>query len=347
MKLKERISAFAELGERLRSAIPGPGKKGDQQLSELIDMQQHKNSWFTPANVTSAIEAIAKKLTPDNLNKWTGMYPGLSIENQPYTVGIIMAGNIPLVGFHDFLCVLITGNSILAKTSSKDSDLIVFVADLLCSINKGFNDLIRFTDGTLSGFDAVIATGSNNSSRYFEYYFSGYPSIIRKNRNSVAVLKGNETDEEIEQLGYDVFSYFGLGCRNVSKIYIPEDYDLNKILKKWDKFSGLIHNNKYANNYDYNKAVYLVNKDKFLDSGYLLLKEEKGLSSPVSVLYYEHYRSYTSILQQIEEMKDRIQCTVGTGYIPFGKSQQPELWDYSDGTDTIDFLLKKKSSGIL
>ena len=207
------------------------------------------------------------------------------------------------------------------------------IADLLCSINTGFNDMIRFTDGTLAGFDAVIATGSNNSSRYFEYYFSGYPSIIRKNRNSIAVIKGNESEEDIEQLGNDVFSYFGLGCRNVSKIFIPDGYNLNNILKQWDKFSEIIQNNKYANNYDYTKAVYLVNKDKFLDSGYLLMKEEKGLSSPVSVLYYEHYRSYNAILQQIEEMKDRIQCMVGSGYIPFGKSQQPELWDYADGTD--------------
>ncbi|HUX95242.1 MAG TPA: acyl-CoA reductase [Bacteroidales bacterium] len=342
MKLKERISAFAELGLRLRNALPGPDKKGDQQLSELINNQQYKNAWFTPTNVTSAIEALANELTPENLSRWTEMYPGLTRESPPHTVGIIMAGNIPLVGFHDFLCVLITGNRLLAKTSSKDSELIVYIAELLYSINTGFNDMIRFTDGTLSGFDAVIATGSNNSSRYFEYYFSRYPNIIRKNRNSIAILKGDESEKDIQELGNDVFSYFGLGCRNVSKIFIPDNYNLNKLLKQWGKFSGVIQNNKYANNYDYNKAVYLVNKYKFFDSGHLLLKEEKGLSSPVSVLYYEYYNSYNSIMQHIEEMKDKIQCIVGSGNIPFGESQQPKLWDYADGTDTIDFLLKKK-----
>ena len=341
MDLKERISAFAELGERLRNYLPGPGKKGDRQLTELIDKQQYVNAWFTASNVTYAIEAIANELTRENLTRWTDKYPELKKEKRTNTVGIIMAGNIPLVGFHDFLCVLISGNRVLAKTSSKDSGLIVYIADLLCSVNEEFREMIKFTDGTLSGFEAVIATGSNNSSRYFEYYFSGYPNIIRKNRNSIALLKGDESDKDIENLGTDVFSYFGLGCRNVSKIFIPEDYNLSYLLKVWDKFSEVIQNNKYANNYDYYKAVYLVNRDKFLDSGHLLLKEEKGLSSPVSVLYYEYYSSYSFILQYIEEMKDKIQCIAGSGYIPFGKLQHPELWDYADGIDTIDFLLNK------
>ncbi len=305
MKLKERISAFAELGERLRNALPGPDKNGDPLLSELINSQQYRNAWFTPGNVTNAIEAIANELTADNLSIWTGKYPGLMNERPAATVGIIMAGNIPLVGFHDFLSVLITGNRVLAKTSSKDTGLILYIGELLCSINSGFNDLIIFTDGTLSGFDAVIATGSNNSSRYFEYYFSRCPSIIRRNRNSIAILTGDETEMDLLELGNDVFTYFGLGCRNVSKIYFPFGYDLNKLLNIWEKYSEVIQNNKYANNYDFNKAVYLVNKVKFLDTGHLLLKEEKGLSSPVSVLYYEFYNSYDSLMQQIEEMKNK------------------------------------------
>lgn len=341
MLLKERISAFAELGLRLRDALPGSDKNGDPKLTELINKQQYKNAWFTPANVKYAIEALANELTTENLLKWTNMYPALSMESNPGTVGIIMAGNIPLAGFHDFLCVLLTGNRLLAKTSSKDSELIVYIAELLCCINAGFNDKIKFTDETLSGFDAVIATGSNNSSRYFEYYFSRYPNIIRRNRNSIAILKGDESDENIQELGNDIFSYFGLGCRSVSKIFIPAGYDLNKLIKLWDNFSEVIQNHKYANNYDYNKAIYLVNKEKFLDSGHLLLKEEKGLSSPVSVLNFEYYTSYSSVMQNIEKMKEKIQCVVGSGNIPFGKSQQPELWDYADGADTIDFLLKK------
>jgi len=207
--------------------------------------------------------------------------------------------------------------------------------------------MIRFTEGTLSGFDVAIATGSNNTSRYFEYYFGKYPNIIRKNRISVAILDGSESEKELKELGVDIFSYFGLGCRNVSKLYIPEDYDLNNLIKKWDGFSGVIGNNKYANNYDFNKAVYLVNREKFLDTGYLLLREEQGLSSPVAVLFYERYNSYINTIQDIDLMQDRIQCIVSRDHTPFGKAQQPHLWDYADGIDTIEFLLKKKSPGIL
>ncbi|MBI5010411.1 MAG: acyl-CoA reductase [Bacteroidia bacterium] len=341
MNLKERIETFAELGKQLRITIENKGTGGNEKLDELINSQQIKNAWFTPSNVKEAIKNIGDTLTFENLNKWTGMYPDLNGEREPFITGVIMAGNIPLVGFHDFLTVLITGNHLSAKTSSKDSDLIVHVSDLLCKINPRFRDMISFTDGTLKGFDAIIATGSNNTSRYFEYYFSKYPHIIRRNRNSIAILNGSETDQEIEDLGKDIFTYFGLGCRNVSKIYIPGNYDLKNLLKKWESFSDVVFNNKYANNYDYNKAIYLVNKEKFLDTGYLLLKEEKRISSPVSVLYFEYYNNYNNLIQHIDSMKDNIQCIVSDKGIPFGKTQQPELWDYADGTDTIEFLLKK------
>ena len=219
-----------------------------------------------------------------------------------------MAGNIPLVGFHDFLCVLITGNIVLAKTSTKDSDLLVHISELLCSINPAFREMIRFAEGPLSGFDAVIATGSNNTSRYFESYFGKYPNIIRKNRNSVAILDGTETDADLKELGKDIFSYFGLGCRNVSKIYLPSGYELHTMIKNLEEYSGLVNHNKYANNYDFSKAVYLVNKEQFLDTGYLLLKEEKSLSSPVAVLYYEYYNSHEEVLQITDLLKDNIQC---------------------------------------
>jgi hypothetical protein len=347
MTLNERIETFTELGSQLRLTIENNGDGSDNTLIELINNQQFKNAWFTPSNVTEAIKAIGKTLTFENLSKWTGMYPELNPERKPYITGVIMAGNIPLVGFHDFLSVLISGNRLSAKTSSKDSDLIIHISDLLCNINPRFRDMINFTDGTLTGFDAIIATGSNNTSRYFEYYFSKYPNVIRKNRNSIAILNGSETDQELQDLGKDIFTYFGLGCRNVSKIFIPKDYDLKNLLKKWEPFSDVVYNNKYANNYEYNKAIYLVNKEKFLDTGYLLLKEEKGISSPVSVLYYEHYVNYKNLMQYIESMKDNLQCIVSHEGIPFGKAQQPELWDYADGVDTIEFLLKKKSAGIL
>jgi hypothetical protein len=312
-----------------------------RDLPELIEKQHLINPWFTSANVTTALKAIASELTEENLKKWTDKYPLLKEKAKPLRTAVIMAGNIPLVGFHDFLSVLISGNNLIAKTSSKDSGLIVFISEILCSINDDFRHKIDFTDGALSGFDSVIATGSNNSSRYFEYYFGKYPNIIRKNRNSVAILDGDETAAELEALGIDIFLYFGLGCRNVSKIYLPGGYDLSALSKNWDKYADCINHQKYANNYDFNKAVYLVNKESFHDSGFILMKEESKLSSPVSVLHYEYYESQSAVKQQTEQLKDNIQCIAGRHNIPFGKTQSPHLWDYADGIDTLDFLLKK------
>jgi hypothetical protein len=307
----------------------------------LIDNQIRHNPWFTAENVRLAITAIAEELTEDNLTCWTKAYPALREENKPMRVGVIMAGNIPLVGFHDFLSVLITGNTLLAKTSSKDYELLNYVSDMLCKLNPGFKERIEFTESTLINFDAVIATGSDNSSRYFNYYFGKYPHIIRRNRNSIAILEGDETSDEIEALGTDIFSYFGLGCRNISKIYVPRGYDIREITTNWKNFSRVITHRKYANNYDFNKAVWLVNKETFYDSGFLLLKEDARISSPVSVLHYEYYESQDAVKQQTELLKKKIQCVVGKHNIPFGKAQRPHLWDYADGIDTIEFLLKK------
>ena len=347
MNLEERIKSFAVLGEILRNVLNGISGNYGEQLNALIDNQYKLNPWFTPENVRMAVSAIAEELTFENLTIWCSAYPQLTNQFKPINIGVVMAGNIPLVGFHDFLSVLISGNNIIAKTSSKDSDLINYVSKLLYRINKGFKKHISITDKTLSGFDAVIATGSDNSFRYFEYYFGKYPNIIRKNRNSIAVLEGDETDAELQGLGTDIFSYFGLGCRNVSKIYLPKGYDLSAMIRNWDAFAGSINHVKYANNYDFNKAVYLVNKEKFHDTGYLLLKEERGLSSPVSVLHYEFYDSQTAVKQQTDLLKEKIQCVVSRHDLPFGKAQSPHLWDYADGIDTIEFLLKKISRNIV
>jgi hypothetical protein len=353
MNLDERIKSFALLGESLRNSLDGSlvrdeGADRDCSLLNALIESQHKlNLWFTPENVRAAVTAVANELTEQNLIKWTDAYPRLNDHINPLRVGVIMAGNIPLAGFHDFICVLITGNKLIAKPSSKDEELIVYISNLLCKINPGFRELIDFTKGTLVNFNSVIASGSDNSSRYFDYYFGRYPNIIRKSRNSIAIIEGVETNAELESLGIDIFSYFGLGCRNVSKIYIPEGYDLKSILLHWGAFKEVISNSKYANNYDFNKAVYLVNKDVFYDAGFLLLKEEKKIASPVSVLYFEQYESLDSVKQQTEFQKEKIQCVVGKQYIPFGKAQSPHLWDYADGIDTIEFLLKKKSAGIL
>jgi hypothetical protein len=347
MNLEERIKSFALLGEILKKALENPSAEYSDRIRTLIDKQQLNNPWFTPENTRMAISAIANELTEENLLKWTSIYPGLKVNSFPLKAGVIMAGNIPLAGFHDFLSVLISGNNLISKTSSKDSELIIRISDILCSVNPGFRDRIKFTEGTLSDFDLVIATGSNNSSRYFEYYFGKYPNIIRKNRNSISIIEGDETEAELEALGTDVFSYFGLGCRSVSKLYIPKGYDLSIFSRAWDAFNGIINHTKYANNYDFNKAVYLVNKEKFHDTGYLLLKEDSALSSPVSVLHYEYFDSLTDVKQQAELLRERIQCITGRHYTPFGKSQAPHLWDYADGIDTLEFLLKKNLSGIL
>jgi hypothetical protein len=294
-----------------------------------------------------AVLAIAEQLIRENLTNWTSHYPELDSEKNPLKVGIIMAGNIPLVGFHDFLSVLISDNNLIAKTSSKDSDLIVLVSEILCNINPGFSEKIKFSEETLSGFDVVIATGSDNSSRYFEYYFGKYPNIIRKNRKSIALLKGDENDEELILLGSDVFSYFGLGCRNVSKLFVPAGYDFNRMIKAWQKYSEVINHSRYASNYDFSKAVYIVNREKFTDAGYILLKEDEGLSSPVAVLYYEFYNSLDEAERITDDLKSNLQCIYGKNHVPFGKAQAPSLWDYADGIDTLEFLLKKNIAGIL
>lgn len=342
MTLKERISAFSKLGKILRDALDGKENMYTEELNSLINNQHLVNPWFTPGNVRSAVSAIADELTEDNLIRWTNAYPALKNEPGGRNIGIVMAGNIPLVGFHDFMTVLITGNNVVAKTSSKDKDLIMFTATILCSINGEFGEKISFTDGLLKGFDSVIATGSDNSSRYFEYYFGKYPHIIRKNRNSIAIIDGSETESELAALGQDIFSYFGLGCRNVSKIYLPEGYDTEKLAAAWKEFEGIVDHNKYANNYDYNKAIFMVNREPFKDTGFLLLKESSAVSSPVSVLYYDFYSDINDLRREIDSHKDKIQCIVSKNDIPFGMAQRPRLWDYADGIDTVEFLLKKK-----
>ncbi len=346
MNLTERINSFAALGEIIRNCLGGKTGRFERVLSGLIDKLQHYNPWFTPDNVRLSLQSVADMLVYDKLTRWTSSYPELNDSREPVKVAVIMAGNIPLVGFHDFLCVLITGNNILAKTSSKDRELIRLAAEILCAENSSFSGKIEFADGPVKGFDTVIATGSDNSARYFEYYFGKYPGIIRKNRSSAAILTGGESNREIGQLASDIFSYFGLGCRNVSKVFLPEGYDTDILLSYWDQYSGIINHSKYANNYDFNKAIYLINREPFRDGGFVLLKESTGLLSPVSVLNYEYYSSVETVYGILDSIREKIQCIVGPGNTPFGRSQMPELWDYPDKIDTIDFLLKKNRGRI-
>jgi hypothetical protein len=347
MKLERRIKSFAALGKAIGDALAGEDGIYGEKLNSVIQKQQFINSWFTPGNVREALYAIATELTEENLLRWVSAYPELEQKMDPIKVGLIFAGNIPMAGFHDFLSVLMSGNSLVAKTSSKDPDLIPLLGEILCDFEPEFSKRIEFAQGILSGFDAVIATGSNNSSRYFEYYFGKYPNIIRKNRNSLAVLKGDENSKELTSLGKDIFTYFGLGCRSVSKLYVPQGYNISSLTDYWNDYSSTINHSGYANNYDYNKAIYLVNRQKFHDSGFLLMKEEDKLASPVSVLYYEFYSDDKELRRKTEQINSSIQCIIGREYTPFGHAQSPHLWDYADEIDTIEFLLKKDKSGIL
>jgi len=339
MQLKQRINAFIALGTYLQRIA---FEKDDAEAKGIFQKAEAENGWFTQDNIKFALESWSEALSEENLQQWISNYQ--IEETNPKIVAIIMAGNVPLVGFHDFLSVLITGNKVLAKLSSNDKTLLPYLAKYLISVEPAFKGYIEFTEGRLKDFDAVIATGSNNTARYFEYYFGRYPHIIRKNRNSVAVLTGKETEEELTALADDIFRYFGLGCRNVSKIYIPENYDFEAFFKAMYSWKEIIHNHKYINNYDYNKAVYLMDSFPLLDNEFMLLKEDNGFSSPISVVFYEKYNSIEKLEKELKAQSENIQCIVSNksfaNKVSFGKAQTPKLWDYADGVDTIEFLLK-------
>ncbi len=312
-----------------------------ENFENLIQLSQSHNGWYTPENVYFSIQSWAKALTAENLNKWLSAY---SFETKtPKNIGLILAGNIPLVGFHDFLSVLISGNNVSIKTSSNDQFLLPFVAKYLIAIEPDFSSKITFVEGKLENFDAVIATGSNNTARYFDYYFKNSPSIIRKNRNSVAVLNGEETKEQLAALGEDIFRYFGLGCRNVSKIFVPKGYSFNSFFEAIFEYQDVIHYEKYANNYDYNKAVFLMSNFKLLDNGFLTIKEDSSYASPISSVFYEYYDSIEDLQIRLQSENEQIQCIVSNDLvensIAFGQTQKPNLWDYADNVDTISFLL--------
>jgi len=312
-----------------------------EDFENLIQLSQSHNGWYTPENVYFSIQSWAKALTEENLDKWLSEYK-LGTTG-PKNIGLILAGNIPLVGFHDFLSVLITGNNVLIKTSSNDQFLLPFLAKYLIAIEPEFSSKITFVEGKLENFDAVIATGSNNTARYFEYYFKDKPSIIRKNRNSVAVLNGEETKEQLVALGEDIFRYFGLGCRNVSKLFVPKGYSFNAFFEAIFAYQDVIHYEKYANNYDYNKAVFLMSNFKLLDNGFLTIKEDSSYASPISSVFYEFYDSIEDLQIRLQSDNEQIQCIVSNDLvensIDFGQTQKPNLWDYADNVDTISFLL--------
>jgi hypothetical protein len=332
MTLDLRILALSKLGDRIREL----STKEKQELAELAILE---NPWFIGTNVLQALHGIEHFLEREALQKWTSKYDFSQVRTK--VIGLVLAGNIPLVGFHDLLCVLLSGHTAKAKLSSKDTSTMKWLISELIAMEPAFQNQIVIETGTLQGSDAFIATGSDNTARHFEYYFGKFPHIIRKNRTSCAILTGDETPQELENLGKDVFSFFGLGCRNVSKVFIPEGYNPAELFKHWSGYSNLIDHHKYANNYDYQKAILLVNQQIFLDSGYILLQENERLVSPISVLYYEYYQDASTLQKRISSIQDKLQCIVGNvdpATVPFGKAQYPDVWDFADGIDTLKFL---------
>lgn len=333
MNLVNRIEAFAALGSKI-------AQLSEAEMQTIYDQAAQHNAWFTANSVQLALSGIEHFLHKETLTEWTSQYSLADVKSK--TVGVAMAGNIPLVGFHDLLCILISGHQLVAKKSSQDSYLINLLTDWLIEIEPEFKTRIRFEE-RLNGVQAVIATGSDNTARYFEYYFRKIPHIIRKNRTSCAVLMGEEEESLLVELGKDVFTYFGLGCRNVSKLYVPEGYSFSGLLNCWEIYQPIIHHHKYVNNYDYQKSIMLVNGVHHYDNGFIMLTANENLVSPISVLYYETYKDLTDLNKKFDDQKEKIQCVVSANgwfeeSIPFGKAQTPEVSDYADRLDTMKFL---------
>ncbi len=326
MKVDERVSAWIYLGKLL-----------DQiDWSTPIKHAQAENPWFTADSIQLAIQGIQHLLDENSLNRW--LQPYRLHPKTPKIVGIVAAGNIPMVGLHDLLCILLSGHIASIKLSSQDKVLLPYLLKHLVEIEPRFEQDFKFVE-RLSHLDAVIATGTDNTSRYFEHYFGKYPNIIRKNRVSVAVLNGNESASQLEALGKDIFYYYGLGCRNVAKLILPHDFSIERLYKAFEVFSNWGSHHKYKNNYDYHKSILLINGDDHLDNGFLLLRETEELASPTSILYFHRYHDPEEVQVYLANHQNKIQCIVGENQqTPLGQSQFPEPWDYADRVDTLDFL---------
>ncbi len=351
ISLQERVNAFIELGAFLKQFTGDEEQKTGHVLNasryntfkEILVKAETMNPWFTRDNLKHALKATCHLVSEQNMTKWLDSYPVLNKKHSPKKVAVIMAGNIPLVGFHDMMCVLLSGHSFIGKLSSKDEVLPECIGDLLITLQPGFKHLISFEKEQLKDFDAVIATGSNNTARYFNYYFNKYPNIIRKNRNSVAILTGSEHAGQLENMARDVMLYFGLGCRNVTKIYVPEGYDITKLYDAFEQYKDVSYHNKYMNNYQYHKAIYLLNMTPHKDNGFLILKEDERVASPVGSLFYQYYKSKKELEDHLKENEQSIQCVVTgdpgyPGAVLPGRSQWPDPWEYADNIDTMGFL---------
>ena len=331
---QQNINNLVRLGELLSKT---------EQFNDIFEKAEQQNSWFTRANVIFAFKSWSDALSENNVKQWLSQYQ-LPQTTSPKKILIIMAGNLPLVGLHDLLCVLVTGHKAIVKLSSNDCVLLPYLITQMKTFAPEWTEAVTFTDDKVTEYDGVIATGSDNTARYFEYYFGKKPHIIRKNRHSVAVLTGKETPEERFALGKDIFLYYGLGCRSISKLFVPKGYDFNLLFQAIYPYKDIIQEQKYANNYDYNKAVYLMSLFQLLENGFLLLKEDEHYGSPIATLFYEYYTDVDSLKEKLTTDAEKIQCVVAHNFtteeVAFGETQTPQLWDYADGVDTLNFLLK-------
>ena len=333
--VEQKIEFLAELGRQLENSL---------ELSQLISRVSRKNPWFTEEFVSHSINAIVSQmLNRQKLSVWLSNYEAKSVKK---TVALIFAGNVPLVGMHDYLCCYIAGCNIKLKLSSKDDELFPFVLNKLLEIDPALKTKVTLTE-IVKDFDAVIATGSDNTNRYFEYYFKDYPRILRKNRNSIAIVTGQESEIKLQNLANDIFMYFGFGCRNVSKLYVPVDYDLTRLFPAFEKrFSWMHSHNKYMSNYDYNRTILMLNKIPHLANEFVMINESASISSPIGCLHYETWHDKNILVSNIKKDLDKIQCVVvanprewpALSSVTIGEAQNPELWDYADGTDTLQFL---------
>lgn len=337
MTLKERIEVLVQLGDHLRQT--------SEYREAVIHRAFHHNQWFTKENQRLAIQAIAEQfLDRAKLEAWLSDY-SIPERTEPKQIGLVLAGNLPLVGFHDVLCVFVAGHYAQIKLSDKDPYLLPYLVRELKAIDERTEPYFTFVQH-LKKMDAVIATGSNNSARYFEAYFGKYPHIIRRNRNAVAVLTGEETPAELHRLGEDVFRYFGLGCRNVSKIYVPRGYDFTPLLEALHEFRDIANHHKYKNNFDYNYALMMLNKVEYLANGCIILTENESLQSHIAGLYFEYYDDLAEVADLLQQREEEIQCVVSQASLPgvetiaFGEAQSPGLGDYADGVDTLAHLLE-------
>ena len=344
--IDQRIHVLSQIGKLFKDVSEN---KDDSVYNFWVEIFQDQiisafqyNSWFTKEYILLSFNNWSKELNENNLQSWVKNYNIKDCSNK--TIAIIMAGNLPLVGFHDFICAIALNYNCLIKLSSDDKILIPVVLDFIESLLPGFKNKIKFVDKPLKNFDGVIATGNNTSFKHFEYYFKKYPKLLRKSRHSIAILNGNESKNDLKNLGLDIFNYFGMGCRSVSKIFVPNNYNFDLLFNAIYDYREIINHNKYANNYDYNKAVYLMSEQKFLENGFIMLKEDNKLGSPIACLFYEKYNSIPVLEKKIKSIEKSLQCVVSNLHIQesvaFGASQNPKIDDYADNIDTLSFLLK-------